>query len=193
MRPATVLSVLTLAPMLASSVLASTVLSLSEDQLVDRADLVVRGLVRSATSAVRATGFPVFTAVELEVIEVLKGDHTAPSVHFSMPGGDMDGRRYVVPGTPSVHPGEDVVVFLVRLPSGERTLVGMAQGKYRVLPDSTSGLTRVQRSTQGLAMIAPPPPGQTSAFALRNQAPDNDEWGAFRRRIRARVAATSKK
>lgn len=168
---------------------ASTVVSLSEDDLVDRAHLVARGLVLSVETAMRDQGFPVFRDVVLRVDEVLKGDVEGEILHISLPGGAMDGKMYHVPGVPAFYPGEEVVVFLAPLPNGENTVIGLRQGKYRLVPDA-SGLVVVERDLSHLNMLATPRPGQTIAQALRSRAPDREEWGSFRRRLRDRIQAT---
>lgn len=167
---------------------ASTAILLTEDQMVDRADLIVRGVVLSVESAVRDRGVPVFTDVAVEVIEILKGVHPDPILHLALPGGELDGRVYQVAGTPTFKPGEEVVLFLVTLKTGERTVIGLRQGKYTLRADPATGQLTVERSLAGLHTVPVPKPGQTTSQALKASAADREAWDLLRQRIRSRVA-----
>lgn len=161
---------------------ATSLVRLDEATLATRADLIVRGVVLASQSAYRSGAIPVFTDVTLEVFEVLKGSHTEPLLHVALPGGDLDGRSFRIAGTPSFSQGEEVVLFLLDLPSGERTLLGFTQGKFRLEVDPATGLTQAVQDPTDVELVTPVAPNQSSVQALK-AANLSFEWGSFRRRI----------
>ena len=112
---------------LASAAVATTVVQVSEEQLIDRADLVVHGSV-VATSVVHRPGTRIglFTEVSLDVQEVLKGRHPGGGLTVSVPGGARGSQVVQIPGAPRFYPGEQVVVFLVAMPGGARYACAVA-------------------------------------------------------------------
>lgn len=166
---------------------ATSLVLLDEATLTQRADRIVRAVVLSSRSAYRSGAVPVFTDVALEVAEVLKGDGGEPVIHVALPGGELDGRAYRVPGTPAFHPGEEVLVFLVQLSTGEETVLGFGQGKYRLEVDPDTGLTMASRRRDHLNLVPRDLPNRTQAQALRAASDDYLQWDVFRRRLKDRV------
>lgn len=125
----------------AAPVHATVMVELPLDELIRRADLVVRGKVLRTGTRVRA---PNATAATLEprthvwisVEETLAGKAPADGVvHLWEPGGRYGDVQTLVAGTPQYERGEDVLVFLTidkETPGLYRTLE-MTQGKYSVL------------------------------------------------------------
>lgn len=167
---------------------ASSVVALSQDQLIDTADWIVHGVVLSSESAYRGGAMAVFTDVTVEVTEVLKGTWEQPILHVALPGGELDGRTISVAGTPHFTPGEEICVFLRDLGNGERTTVGLAQGKLRIVPDPATGVAMVVPDQTALNRVPPRVPNQTAAQALTASASSVRDWGSLRRHIRSRVA-----
>lgn len=161
---------------------ATSLVRMDEASLARGADWIVRGTVLSSESAYREGAVPVFTDVVLEAFEVLKGELAEPLVHLSLPGGELDGLRYEVAGTPRLAPGDEVVVFLVRLPSGERTLLGFSQGSYRLFLDPVTGSTLAARSTAEALLVSPARPG-ASRQAMGVGVQDLEDWGVMRLRL----------
>lgn len=177
---------LLLATALAAGAGATSMVLLSEDDLIDRADLVVHGTVLSSESAYRSGAIHIFTDVVIEVDEVLKGAFADPVLHVAMPGGEMDGKALTISGTPAFHPGERVCVFLVRLPDQSYTTIGISQGKFTLSEDPATGLTTARQAGGG-HRVPVNTPGRTTAQALRAAMPAATDWDVFRRRIRDRV------
>lgn len=170
----------------ASLVAAATVVPVSEDQLTDRADLIVHGTVVSSGTAYRTgSTVRVFTEVELEVHEVLKGAYAGSLLTLAMPGGVHGSHVVHVPGTPRFTPGEQVCVFLAAMPDGLWTTLGISQGKFRLMPDPATGLLVAQQA-EG-ARSSSPGGLRTGAHALR--VGEASDWASFRRRIRSRSGA----
>jgi hypothetical protein len=166
---------------------ASSVISLSENGLIDGSTAILRGFILGSETAYGSGAISVYTDVTMEVTEVLKGTVSDTIVHLSLPGGELGNRVIYVPGTPRFHDGEEVCVFVIRLPNGLFTLRGMGQGKYHLATNPASGLTVAVRDQTHIGLQVRPSPGQTQRQALRSRAPDLEHWDVFRRRIRARV------
>jgi hypothetical protein len=123
---------------------AMTVKRLTNEELTTQAELIVVG--RHVESRSVWVGRVLVTRVTVAVGEILKGQ--APStVTVDIPGG-IDMNREIpigmsVPGAPTIHSGEHVVLFLSRQDgikaqagSGEYTIVGFSQGKFSVGQDA---------------------------------------------------------
>jgi hypothetical protein len=67
-------------------------------------------------------------------------------------GGVVDGARYTVPGCPEFKPGEEALLFVWRDPSGRAQVNGLAQGKFDIRRDPSTGARLVQRTLPGLAV-----------------------------------------
>ncbi len=176
---------------LASSAAATSVVALSEADLVAKADVIVRALVLEVETIARSQVIPVYRRVALAVEETLKGDLSEGLLHVSLPGGERAGIGVAVPGTPTFYPGEEVVAFLTETPEGEYIVVGFSQGKYRITPDPETGIPFAERTVAETHLVPVAVPGQTSAQALRAAAPNREAWAALRRRILDKVAEGS--
>ncbi|MCX7808339.1 MAG: hypothetical protein N2515_07005, partial [Deltaproteobacteria bacterium] len=92
---------------------------LSLEELVDGADLIVRGHALGAGSllVIDGDGALPHTRTFFEVLETLKGEHKS-HLTIDEPGGEVQGRRALLPGTPEYRPGAQYIAFLKRLPQG---------------------------------------------------------------------------
>jgi hypothetical protein len=124
---------------------ATTMVALDLPALSKASDTIVQGTVKSVTSKLSNDGRRVFTEIEVDVAETIKG---APvkTVTVTQPGGVAGDIGQLVSGTAHYTTGEEVVLFLEKYGPRFRT-VGMAQGKFRV-----------ERSTDGKAAFALPDP-----------------------------------
>ena len=129
----------------AVSALASVILPLSLDELIDRADVVVHGKVVAQDSAWE--GGRIVSRSRVRVEGALKG---APGreVVLRSQGGVVDGIGQKVYGEASFAVGEELVVFGRHL-GAELRAVGMAQGKFRVVTEL--GVARAVQDLAGLA------------------------------------------
>lgn len=131
---------------------AGTAVRLDVSQLAERADLVLEARVLSASAALGA-GNLVETEVVLDVERTLYGVHE-PTRSVHLPGGLLpNGNGLLLPGMPSLQPGEDVLLFLSEASdSGVRMPVGLSQGKFRV-ETNLSGARRLRRSHGSLTTV----------------------------------------
>lgn len=102
--------------------------------LVRASDVVVHGQVLDVRSRWDRTRTRIFTEVTVRVGEPWKGTARAGApLVVRQPGGSVDGIGMRQVGQAELRPGEEVVLFLSRLPRGPAyRVVGMAMGKYAV-------------------------------------------------------------
>jgi len=85
------------------------------------------------------TGRMIFTQIDLEVAEYVKGSGGSV-VQFVVAGGTVEGRRAWVPGMPSFQTGEDVLLFLRDgYQQAADPTVGVSQGVFRIATDPVTG------------------------------------------------------
>ena len=81
-------------------------------------------------------------------------------------GSGRDRIRQQIGGYPRFTVGERVVVFLERTDTGRQVVTGMAQGKYTVTIDPTTGQTIATRDLTGLVRVGGPAPGTRPLVGL---------------------------
>lgn len=113
---------------------ATSMVRLTQDQLVDAADVIVRGTVIEVWTEFDASGH-VWTHAQVDVARVLKGDPALGALVIEQPGGDWAGRVTTVDGAARFSVGEDAYFFVENLDSGRSVTVGMFQGKFNVVMD----------------------------------------------------------
>jgi hypothetical protein len=102
------------------------------------ATLIIRGRVTDLR-AVRVPGAGIDTIATVAVESVLKGQGDR-FVYVRVPGGELNGRKFVMVGAPTFAPGQRAVMFL--RPSATDTTwapVGLTMGIYRVQRDPATG------------------------------------------------------
>jgi hypothetical protein len=122
---------------------ASTVVSLSLDQLTQASSDIVQGHVVSQVSTWNDTHTQILTITTMGVSQVFKGNASS-TVEIQQLGGTIGNMRSFVPGDVTFQPQGEYVLFLEPMPEGSRyRLVGLTQGAYRVYQDATSHQERV--------------------------------------------------
>ena len=91
----------------------------------------------------------IVTDVTVRVSESLKGAG-GNVLTLTQLGGDLDGFRYSVPGSPLFRPGEEALLFVWRDAQGRAQVNGLAQGKFEIATDPATGAQTVQRASEGL-------------------------------------------
>lgn len=159
---------------------ATTLAPLSDEQIVDASDAIVRGTVTSVETVV-VRGL-VRTYAEIDVEKVYKGDLHEAHITLESLGGVLDGTVYPVHSAARYSVGEEVVAFVNPHPSrGTWGTVGMMLGKYTIRQNPADGSDMVVRFTVPYeesydARFVPAPP-QADRVSLR----------AFEEKIEARV------
>jgi hypothetical protein len=137
----------------ASLSLATTVVHMDTRALVQRSNDIVIGTVEGSRSYWSADHTRILTDITVSVSETLKGDGSNQLVLTQL-GGELDGMRYHIEGSPSFARGEEALLFVWRDPQGRAQVSGLSQGKFEIGRD-TNGARVVQRAGPGLAFRDP--------------------------------------
>lgn len=110
--------------------------------LTRESDLIVHGHVESVSTRRDPAGH-VITRVSIGLIEIWRGEVSGARVQVTLAGGILGTTQVIVDGQPEYRPGEEVVLFLKRNDRGELVSVGLAQGKFEVATEPSTGKKRV--------------------------------------------------
>lgn len=173
--------------LVASEGWATTMVRLTDEELIERSSLIIIGQCTAARSAWK--GRRLVTMATVAVHEVLKGE-SHPEITVVLPGG-MDAQRKfpiaaVAPGAPQISPDEEVVLFLSSRADepDSYAVTGLAQGKFSVLQDAT-----------GQQLVAPDRVVSSQVDALSTAPPwtppEAVPLAQFRAKIMRRVESSS--
>ncbi len=128
---------------------ATSVIPISDRELLSRADVVVHGIVVSSDVTVDWQGRPE-TVTVIEPLAVLKGRLAGSLVLHQLGGTLPDGRFFKLWGRPEYVPGREVVVFAIARPEGEYQTAEMLLGKFEVWQDEAGNLFAVPDLAAGV-------------------------------------------
>lgn len=133
---------------------AGTAIRLDIPEMVECADLVLEGRVRSRVVE-RVSERRIETKLTLDVDRTFWGEDRTERI-VRLPGGVLeDHSGLVISGMPTLEVGEEVLLFLSEEGStGVRVPVGLSQGKLRV-ETSLDGQRWLTRSQGSLSVIDP--------------------------------------
>ena len=139
-----VLSILSLIGIISTHTSSTHALSMtpySLDELWSESQLIVRGEIVK-TSSYRDQGriFTTFTLIPTSPL--FKGELTGQRIHFSLPGGQLDGLAQRVPGIPMIHTGEELILFLRCRSPNTCSPVGYGQGIWRPVAHTWRPITQ---------------------------------------------------
>jgi hypothetical protein len=156
----------------------TTFARVSLEQLSAAAPLIVRAHCQG--SMVSAVKGEIWTISSFDVREVWKG--SAPAVvRVRLLGGRTAELTSHVEGVPRFRAGEDVVLFLGPLRRGDYSVVGWAQGTFRIQRGGAAASLVV---TQDTASFSPPAFVSGSAVgAVQGDSVRGMPLGEFRRRV----------
>ena len=140
---------LSLSVLLAATAGATSVPSLTFEELTDQSELVVSGQITHSWSDWDTDRKFIWTHHELVVSGTHKGA-AGSTVIVSEPGGVVGDRGMAIAGSVAYRPGEQVAVFLQRMPNGYLRTTGWGQGKYTV---DSAGRIHPEGSSQGLELV----------------------------------------
>jgi len=193
-RTLTVLAAAGLVVALAAPARSAVVLAMDFDQLATEAHRVVLGEVVGVTARWSSDKTIIETVVEVAVETELSSSSAGPTVRIVQPGGRLGEIGLAVPGMPEFRQGERVLLFLHVTgtdPDGApiHSVVGLAQGRFAVLPRLGGGFDVVQQYPDGLALAFPDAGGTLRATnRVRPIALDLEEALARIRCLRGEVA-----
>jgi hypothetical protein len=125
--------------LLFSSVDATMVEKLSDEELSNRAETILIGKCTSIRSEWNEEHTAIFTYVTISPQEFLKGSGNSQPIVVKKLGGEVDGIGMAVDETPVFEEGEEVLVFLRKGDNGFHTILGLYQGKFSVKTDEATG------------------------------------------------------
>lgn len=117
---------------------ATTLIPMDTRALTKTADVIVLGKVKSSESRWNERRTLIFTYHEVEVTGNFKGK-TTERITIKQLGGVVRPFAQVVPGMPAFSAGEEVFGFLSKHADGTHGVVGLSQGKFRVVTDKKTG------------------------------------------------------
>jgi hypothetical protein len=115
---------------------ATTMVPLTNVQLVDAADIVVRGKVVEVWTEQSDNG-TIWSRVQVDVERTLKGERRSTWLIDQM-GGAWGESSTIVHGGARFSPGEQIILFAEQLGNGRMVPVGMQQGKFTLRLDPYS-------------------------------------------------------
>jgi hypothetical protein len=145
---------------------ATLVPRLSFEQLTDASETIVSGRITTTWTAWDQEHKYIWTHYNLSVASALKG---TPStiVEFAEPGGALGSYVMNIAGSVSYAVGDNMVVFLARMPNGYLRTTGWAQGKYAL---DARGRLRAHVSLGAEATDAKNPPMGSSLQTLEGMS-----------------------
>jgi hypothetical protein len=117
---------------------ATTVIPLSFEQLVNESVSVVYGRVTGVRSQWSDDRRFIESIVSIEILKGMKGG-AQQTVSFTVPGGQVGRYVNVIPGAPVFTTGDLAVFFLTSRGPRLPVTTGLTQGVYRVQRDTRSG------------------------------------------------------
>jgi IPT/TIG domain-containing protein len=143
-----------------ASLVATSIIPISDAGLYLRAQVVVHGVVVSSDVTVDELGRPE-TLTVIEPLEVLKGALPGSLVLHQLGGVLPDGRFFQMWGKPEYVPGREVIVFAIAHRGGEFETAEMLLGKFEIDEDEKGRLFAVPalafESHPGVDVHAIPP------------------------------------
>jgi hypothetical protein len=130
---------------------ASQVIQLDTRGLTRESSDIVIGRVGDQHAHWNAAHTMIVTDVTIVVDQALKGG-PGTSLTLTQIGGEVDGMRYSVDGSPHFTAGEEVLIFAWRDASGRPQVDGLGQGKFEILRDRATGARMVRRALPGLGI-----------------------------------------
>ena len=129
---------------------ATTFRYLSLGDLATAAETVVRARCLSGES--RWEGGEIWTFTQFEAVESLKGNVPRLLTVRTL-GGRVGHLQSIVEGAPAFHAGEEVFLFLGARRADSFSVLGWAQGTFRIRSEPGSGRESVTQDSAGLAVM----------------------------------------
>ncbi len=109
---------------------ATSLVSLTDAQMVDASDYVVEGTITEVWVEFDDND-AIWTRAKIAITTVFKGKDAPNELIMDTMGGEIDDEMLMVPSSARFSEGEKVIVFLAEIKHGTRlTPVAMSRGKY---------------------------------------------------------------
>jgi hypothetical protein len=125
---------------------ATSLKKMTTVDMVDTADLVVRGTVAETWTEVGEHG-RIWTRAQIDIQQTYKGETGLETIVVDQLGGHYAGVTMHIEGASRFSQDEEVVIFLDELESGRISPLGMFTGKWTVRLDPYTQTKIVQRFT----------------------------------------------
>jgi len=132
---------------------ATIVVSLSFEELIRQADLIVLGRCEDTLSAWDTERKKIFTYITIVPERCLKGSECPLRIYIRQLGGVVDNLAMTITGSPSFSPNERVVLFLRRSNTPYYQVLGMSQGKFSVIQRAPVEKPYVKRDLKHLTFL----------------------------------------
>ena len=172
---------------LGQSVLATTVIMPSDDNMIIEARAIVRGKVLSVGSALDEQQNRIFTYTTVRVQEVLKGQIFERKIVIKEEGGQVGMRGTRIFGTPEFKVDENVLLYLDTWADGSLRVHQFFLGKFSIIDDPATGKTMAVRSLadEDVVVVGNLPQSDQPKGNTTNRM----ELSAYAELVRARLAA----
>jgi hypothetical protein len=131
------------------------------DEMTRKSTAIVRARVVGTSGVLR--GADIYTIYRIEVVESWKSSPKSDVVRVAVPGGVAGGLRQMVAGAPSLHVGEEYVMFLWTSRSGLTQLIGLSQGLFNVQHSGAGDASATRAAASELMLDA-------SGHAVKDEA-----------------------
>jgi hypothetical protein len=145
--------------------------TLSDEELVDEAGFVVVGTVTNVEGRWSDDGTQIFTFVDVDVEETLKGRLDGSKIRLRLLGGEADGIGMALADAPHFAAKEEVLLFLTENPQSLFPIVGNDQGKLELTREPATGGRMVPRRAARLDDFADRIRGIARTQAARQRPP----------------------
>ncbi len=126
---------------------ATSVVMLSDDEMVVTSRFILTGEVRTVTSAWNDEHTMIWTYVEIKRDRLLKGKLGAKTIVLKQPGGTVGQSGIRVLGQPEFSPGQQVLLYLNTSPEGYIHVAHTFMGMFSIVEDKATGKKIVTRPT----------------------------------------------
>ena len=130
---------------------ASTLQKLTLDEMIKQSTAIVHVKVSSSAAVMR--GRNIYTFYQFQVLETLKAGNSAQS-EVAVPGGSTAGLRQEVAGAPALAIGGNYVIFLWTSNSGLTQIIGLSQGLFNVVQDSSGNAELVRGAIASATVVS---------------------------------------
>lgn len=117
--------------LLSSPAIATTIARLSLDQMTARSEMIVSGTISDSFTAWDVEHKYIWTHYIVTVDNAVKGA-VARTVEIAEPGGVVGIVAMNIGGATGYRKGENVLIFLERMPNGYLRTAALGQGKYGI-------------------------------------------------------------
>ena len=144
--------ILSFAPLSPQRALGSSLASMTIEQMARASSLIVRAQCVE-NSATMDSG-EIWTFTKFRVLETWRGS-AGSEITVRLLGGTFGNLTSTVSGVPRFRPGEDVVLFLQRMPDGNYSVVSWMQGTFRIRSNTRGTEAIVSQDTAAFPTFNP--------------------------------------